>query len=179
MKYKLTSNTKIKFGRKLFQIEATASFGVVSKGDKGGWIEKESNLSQDGNAWVYGNARVSGNAVVCDNAVVCGNARVSGNAWVCGNARVSGNAEVRGNAVVSGNAVVTIKIKNLIGFDYNITILDKHIQIGCELHTFDDWFSFSDKRILEMDGKRALKFWKTWKPILQTMTADQPANNTE
>ena len=28
----------------------------------GGWIEKESNLSQDGDAWVCGDARVYGNA---------------------------------------------------------------------------------------------------------------------
>ena len=31
-------------------------------------MEKEDNLAQDGDAWVYGNARV------CDNARVCGNA---------------------------------------------------------------------------------------------------------
>ena len=40
-KYKLTKNTKDFFGTKLFQIEATVSFGSVSKGDLGGYIEKE------------------------------------------------------------------------------------------------------------------------------------------
>ena len=63
-KYKLTKNTKDYFGAKLFQIEALMSFGSVSKGDLGGWIEKEGNLSMSGNAWVYGNARVYGNAWV-------------------------------------------------------------------------------------------------------------------
>ena len=52
----------------------------------GGYIEKEENLSQSGNAWVYGDARVSGNA------------KVSGDAEVSGDAKVSGNAEVSGNA---------------------------------------------------------------------------------
>ena len=91
-KFKLTDEFKTVLGTKLFRIEATASFGNVNKGDKGGWVEKESNLSQDGNAWVYGNAEVSGDA------------RVSGNAWVSGNARVYGDAEVSGNAWVYGNA---------------------------------------------------------------------------
>lgn len=45
-KYRLTSNTKVWCGITLFQIEATVSFGSVVKGELGGWIEKEENLSQ-------------------------------------------------------------------------------------------------------------------------------------
>ena len=83
-KYKLLKNdTKEWCGITLFRIEATASFGSVSKGDKGGFIEKEVNLEQDGNAWVYGDARVSG------NAQVYGDARVSGNAQVYGKLKLS------------------------------------------------------------------------------------------
>lgn len=63
-KYKLTKKTIYHLGTKLYQIEALRDFGGVSKGDKGGYIEKEDNLSQDGNAWVFGNARVFGDARV-------------------------------------------------------------------------------------------------------------------
>ena len=108
MKFKLTNETKVLFGKTLsfssitlFRIEATASFGNVEKGEKGGWIEKEDNLSQYGNAWVYGNARVSGDARVSGNAEVSGSAEVSGNAWVYGNAWVSGDARVYGDAKLS------------------------------------------------------------------------------
>ena len=94
------------FGKKLFRIKALVAFGDVEKGELGGFIEKEDNLSHDGNAWVYGNARVFGNARVSGNARVFGNARVSGNAQVSGDARVSGNARVSGDARVSGNAWV-------------------------------------------------------------------------
>ena len=74
MKYKLT-DVKINFmGKTLFQIEAVKCFGDIVKGQKGGFIEKESNLSQGGNAWVYGNAWVRGNAKVYGNAKVKGNA---------------------------------------------------------------------------------------------------------
>ena len=100
-KYSLTKNTKEWCGITLFQIKAEISFGSIAKGELGGYIEKEENLSQVyGNAWVSGDARVSGNARVYGNAWVYGNARVSGDAWVYGNARVSGNARVYGDARV-------------------------------------------------------------------------------
>ena len=107
-KFKLTKTKKEYFGTTLFQIEALISFGNVSKGDLGGWVEKEENLSQEDNAWVYDNAKVYDNAEVSSNAWVSGNARVSGNAWVYGNARVFGNAEVFG------------KLKLLAGFFFGI-----------------------------------------------------------
>ena len=64
-KFELTTETKINiFGKKLFRIKALISFGPISAGEKGGWVEKEENLSQSGNAWVFGNAEVYDNA--CD-----------------------------------------------------------------------------------------------------------------
>ena len=105
-KYSLTKNTKQWFGITLFQIKAEMSFGIVAKGELGGYIEKESNLSQEGNAWVSGDAQVSGNAWVSGDAWVSGNAQVYGDAQVSGNAQVYGNAWVYGNALVFGNAQV-------------------------------------------------------------------------
>ena len=112
-KFELTSEfiTNI-FGTKLFRIKALIEFGNVKAGELGGFVEKEENLSQDGNAWVYDsarvydNARVYGDARVYGNACVCGDARVYSNACVCGNARVCDNARVYGNAWVYGNACV-------------------------------------------------------------------------
>ena len=103
-KYELTSETKVFLGKTLYRIKALVQFGNVNAGDLGGWIEKEENLSQSGNAWVYGDARVSGNAWVYGDARVSGNAEVSGNARVSGDARVYGDARVSGNAWVYGNA---------------------------------------------------------------------------
>ena len=126
------------FGKKLFRIKALVAFGDVEKGELGGFIEKEDNLSHDGNAWVYGNARVFGNAQVYGNAWVFGNAQVSGdarvsgdawvygnaqvygNAWVFGNARVYGNAQVYGDARVSGNAQVSGDARVYDAADYAV-----------------------------------------------------------
>lgn len=67
-KYELTTDSITIFGRKLFRIKALVDFGNVNAGEFGGYVEKESNLSHDGDAWVYGNARVCGGARVCDDA---------------------------------------------------------------------------------------------------------------
>lgn len=94
------------FGKKLFRIKALVEFGDVKAGELGGYVEKEENVSQDGNAWVSGDARVYGNAWVHGNAKVYDDAWVHGNAKVFDNAEVSGDAKVYGNARVSGNAWV-------------------------------------------------------------------------
>ena len=105
-KYELTGEIKFHFGRKLYQIKALISFGNVEAGELGGFIEKEENLSQNGNAWVYDDAWVYGDARVYDDACVCGDARVYDDAWVYGDARVYDDACVCGDARVYGNARV-------------------------------------------------------------------------
>lgn len=116
-KYILTDRCIINhLGIKMFQIKCTKAFGLIKEGELGGFIEKEANLSQDGDAWVSGNAWVYGDARVYGNAQVSGGARVSGNAWVSGNARVYGDAWVNGNARVYGNADIDSNDKHC-GFD--------------------------------------------------------------
>ena len=66
-KYELTEETKtLADGTVLHRIRALLDIQRhgVKAGDLGGLIEKENNLSQDGNAWVYGNAKVYGDAWV-------------------------------------------------------------------------------------------------------------------
>lgn len=114
-----------------------------------------------GEATVYGNARVYGDAQVAENASVFGDARVSGHAQIYGSARildmaqvydyakvydngivrnygeVFNNATVRGNGEVyhamqiTDNCIVTRRPKVCLGFDYNVTITDHHVTLGC------------------------------------------------
>lgn len=117
-KYKLTDEIIDFKGYKLHRIEALKDFSNVKKGDKGGFVESEDNLSQYNNCWVHDDARVFGNAKICDNAItygdarVCdnaiiyGDARVFGNAWVCDNARVFDNAKILGNTIVYNKAKI-------------------------------------------------------------------------
>ena len=56
-----------------------------------------------------------------------------------------------------------IQVSGLFWF---VTILDAHMQIGCELHSLAEWSAFDDRRIAEMDGREALRFWRESKDAL-------------
>lgn len=104
-KFELT--TKISFnGRTLYRIRALKDFGVVKKGDLGGYVEKESNLSQTGDAWIYDDAKVMDNAIVKENATLHHNAEVYDKAIVSGLASVNENVTLRDKATVSDNAIL-------------------------------------------------------------------------
>ena len=110
-KYELTNVTKTVNEKTLHRIRALKDFSDVKKGDLGGWIEKESNLSQDGNAWVYKEACVHGNAKIFDNARIYGKAIISGKAHIFGNAEVTDNAIVSNNAYISDKAMIYDNVK--------------------------------------------------------------------
>ena len=53
----------------------------------------------------------------------------------------------------------------LHGLLWSVTILDEHMQIGCELHHIADWAAFDEERICKMD-RQALRFWRAHKTAL-------------
>ena len=54
----------------------------------------------------------------------------------------------------------------LFGLRWRVTILERHMQIGCELHKLSDWAKYDDARIAAMDGRNALRFWRAHKDVL-------------
>ena len=94
----------------LYRIKAVRDFGSVKVGDLGGYIEKEENLSHEGDCWVDDNAMVYEDATVYDDGKVSGYAKVNGRsrihdyAHVYGNTTITDNAQVNGHAQVYGNA---------------------------------------------------------------------------
>ena len=62
--------------------------------------------------------------------------------------------------------VITKVPLQLFGLTWSVTILDAHMQIGCELHTLAEWEAFDDRRIAAMDGRDALRFWRDHKAAL-------------
>ena len=67
------------------------------------------------------------------------------------------------------------QVKSLQIEKYDISYTSEALQIGCENHKITDWWDFDDKRILVMDGRDALKWWRKWKPILQQIIETSPA----
>jgi len=61
---------------------------------------------------------------------------------------------------------------------YSITYTSEHLQIGCKRYSIKDWWEFDDKKILEMDGKRALKFWRENKEFIKMAIEKFPATQT-
>ena len=94
MKYELVKTDNKNFvGVTLYRVKALRSFGNVSVGDLGGYIEGEKNLSHSGDAWVYGDARVYGNAMVYGDAMVSGDASVYGDSSVYGDAIIKKSSD--------------------------------------------------------------------------------------
>lgn len=126
-KYELTNEIKnLPGGVVLYRIRALKDFADVKAGDLGGFVQSESNLDQDGNAWVYRDAQVYGNAKVYENAVVRsdakvhGSAKVYGRAWIYQGAEIFESAEVFENARVCGNA----KVYGAAGVYENAAVFD-------------------------------------------------------
>ena len=165
IKYKLTEESINYFGKTLYRIEALKDFDIVKKGDKGGYVESEENLSQEEDCWVFDNAKVFDSAVVYGNAKVfdkaevfghakvyakaevCFNAKVYGNTIVYGKALVCGNTKVYGKAEVCGNAVVCENVRVFDdAFVYDNAIVCGNAQVcGCaEIKNNSDYIVFKN-----------------------------------
>ncbi|HEO2738518.1 TPA: hypothetical protein VAQ81_002238 [Streptococcus agalactiae] len=133
-KYELLKDDTIEVaGKTLFRIKALISFKDIRKGEIGGYVEAERNLSQSDNACV------TDNAWVCDDACVSDNAWVTGNAWVCDDACVCDDARVSGNAwVETSNDYIVFK-NNWSSFRwFTYTKSNKMWRVGCFYGTGDE-----------------------------------------
>ena len=116
-KFELTGITSVFEGKTLYRIRALKDFPAdnpfITKGDLGGWVESELNLSQNGNCWIYDDAKVMDSALVSENAelnfqcIVRGNAKIYGSSILRDNAIIKDYAEVYGNAEVMLNARIS------------------------------------------------------------------------
>lgn len=85
------------------------------------------------------------------------------------------NANLRGvdlnNCTGNRKQICSIFISDV----YPITYTSCCIQIGCQKHKIEDWWAFSDEKILEMDGRRALHFWRQHKETIKAIIEKCPA----
>lgn len=121
-KYELTDETITFSGLTLHRIRALKDFGNVIKGDLGGFIGSEKNLSHSGTCWVYDDAMVCGKAIIKESAnlsnrvLIAGKAVVSKCSVLAVDALISDNAEIavdtyvpclKSKAVIKGNALIS------------------------------------------------------------------------
>lgn len=108
----------------LYRVRALRSFGDVKKGDVGGYVENEYNLSHTGDCWIYNNAKVYDNGRIYNNGKIYNNAMVYHNARIYKNTKVYGNAEIFEHAAIFGNAVIQGNAKI-----YGVSVIEKNALI--------------------------------------------------
>ena len=67
--------------------------------------------------------------------------------------------------------ILTRRPLQIHGLAYPVTILDSHMQIGCELHSLAEWAAFDNERIARMDGRTSRQFWDAYGPALLALAA--------
>lgn len=111
-KFELTDKIIIFQDKKLHRIRALIDFDDVKKGDFGGIVEFEHNLSNNHSSWIYDDAKAIDSSYVGDSAKLRHQslardfARIMGCSELQGNSTAGDCVEVRGNAVVGGSSVV-------------------------------------------------------------------------
>ena len=127
----------------LHRIKALTDFGNVKKGDFGGFVENESNLSQEGDCWIFDNAMCFGNAMVYENAIVYENACVHGNAMVYENASIRGSAKVYGLSRICGHSIILDSAKV-----YGNTTISGNAIIGDNSRIYGNAVIYGNSKIL-------------------------------
>lgn len=171
-KYEFSKETLEIDGHILHRIIALKDFNIVKKGDLGGFIEEEDNLSQYGECWIYDNAAVYdgaivyGDAMICnkarifdnaevgDNVVICNNVLVYGYATICDNAKIFGNVKIYDFATIGNNAYIysDVKIYNHAKVYGNTIIWDKvrifDYAVVCDNAKINDSAEICDKAVV-------------------------------
>ncbi len=178
----------------VYRIKALKDFQLITgemihKGDFGGRVEGEHNLSQEGNCWIGYNAgahdhsRVMDNAVLKDysgafwNSTVSGNAVMKDHSCAKGDSRISGNVIMkdssiaRGNSTISGNAVMkdwSRTYNSSIITENAVLQVHQHIKFGTvttDLLGTKDWIGalYAEFGIAPKNNKVVLykKVWST------------------
>jgi len=169
----------------------------IRKGDLGGYVNDKDNLSQEGNCWIFNDSRMFNNSRMYDNSkmhnnsMMFNNSEMHDNSEMYDNARMYNNSKMHNNTVMFNNSemhdnsemygksrmfdsAVLTNDSSLINKtawymrtkQYSITI-SSHIQIGCKRHTYEEWMSFTDEKIDEMEKEYSLKWWKSHKELVK------------
>lgn len=101
LKYELTNNIQFlsPSNRVLHQIRALKDFDGVKKGDLGGWVESEGNLSQEGNCWIYDNAKVYDSSRISNDAKIYDNVIVHGSSIVTNHSSIRNDTKIRDSSI--------------------------------------------------------------------------------
>ena len=84
-------------GHILHRIKALKDFRNVRKGDIGGYVQKEKNLSQEGNCWIYDNAKAMDSSRIYDNSEMHDNSVMHENSIMFDNSEIHDSSIMHDN----------------------------------------------------------------------------------
>lgn len=162
---------------------------LVKKGELGGYIQKEENLSHEGGCWIFddaevrdnarveGNARLVGRSLVRDNAIVKGYSCLSASAYVWGNVVLDGCTQMKGLVSIGGNSrtngYVSINGNSQVRGDsvldgnifLNGTVVVENVKITNNVHLCGQYYVTFD-----IDGNKGIAAYRTTEPICDQNT---------
>lgn len=77
----------------------------------------------------------------------------------------------RGSLYLSGTGVTQLPPGLTVGGSlylseggkyYSVTLFENEIKIGCETHPVDFWRALDDRGAAQLDGRRAVRWWRKW-----------------
>ena len=142
-KYALGDRTmQLTDGTILHRIQALKTFwdvlgNIVAKGDFGGWVQSEDNLSHEGRSWIHNEARAYGKSRVLDDATLHDRAEISDQVVISDTSAMYDYSSAMDSARISGDTRMmdfasiqdTAQIKNAIAFE-NSRIFSNAIVTG-------------------------------------------------
>ena len=76
---------------------------------------------------------------------------------------------IRNNSLYPGLYICIAEDRSWIdvrGLSYDVTITRVGLFIGCKAYAHEEWKEFDDFAIFDMDGTKAIEFWKEYKELL-------------
>ena len=138
-KYEFTGETMTFQGHTLKRIRYLREVGRINKGEDGGWIESESNLSHEGecrvtmDAKVFGNGKVIEDALVSVESIVRDNAVVGGDSFISGSSIIGADTIITDNVWIRGTCKIFFYLTSFNWSNNHSTMPNPHISGDCSI----------------------------------------------
>lgn len=158
-KFEITDET-LRYGsdtilHRIVAIKDFTTAGInIKKGDFGGYIENEENLSQEGSCWIFPDAKAFGNSKVYENAVIFDYSSSYDDCKIHGTAQISGNSEIYDDADICGPSIVNNSII------YSDALINSYVESAC-IGWAAQVITLSDYIHIFIDGI-SMTFYKTY-----------------
>ena len=104
-------------GHTLHRIRALRDFGDIKKGDIGGFVENENNLSHKGNCWIYDDAKAMDDSIMYDNSRIYDKSELHDDSIMHNYTRMYDYSELHNNSIMNDDSAM---YDNSTMYDYSI-----------------------------------------------------------